>query len=202
MRMEIPVHESRKEAPVVKTVRDRIVTFHDTYLKAHPLSERLVVTFEQASSELRSKKAREIAERLKPHIHDLAKNAEIAAAAGDLIVGLIMGGVGLRDISRVRRAHAEFQANHVALSGTDLQRDIRTALFNTEIGNKQYDRPFALTAIGGGILALRPITRLSHAAVGLTRRPALFIARQVDAILLRQEAASPKKQVFVGTGKA
>lgn len=135
-------------------------------------------------------------------MNDLAKNAEIATAAGDFIIGLIAGGVGIRDISRVRRSQAGFHEQHTALPGTDRQKQVRSNLFANEIGNKQYDRPFTLTAIGGGILALRPVTRLTDAVVWLTRRPALFIARQVDALLLRREATSSKKQVFVGTGKA
>ena len=202
MHMEISVHEPRHESPVVMSVRDRIVTFHDRYLKTNQLSERIVSTFEQASSELRSKKAREIADRLRPKMNNLAKNAEIATAAGDFVIGLIAGGIGIRDISRVRRAQAGFQELHGVLPGTDRQKQVRTDLFANEIGKTQYDRPLMMTAIGGGILALRPVTRLTDAAVLMTRRPALFIARQVDALLLKREAATSEKHVFVGTGKA
>lgn len=199
--MESSPVEHQREKRLLSSVRDRVVEFHDRHLKVSPLSEHMVETYEQVAMSLRSEKGKQIAEQLRPHMKSIAKNAEIGMAGLDFVVGLATTGLGA---SAWRKKSLENQTEIAKLrdSVDKAFHKEMTVGYMKEVGYAKLRGPKKLTAVGAGILAFRPLTRLTDMSMRMLRPVTVFATRKVDAILLRNEPKPPVKQVFVGTGKA
>ena len=198
--MEVSPVEHKQPSKTVHAVRERIVGFHDRYLKVTPLSEDITASFADVSSTLKSNKGRELADRLHTHMDTLAKQAEIAAAAGDFVIGLVTTGVGLAELKKTMNARSQVNRNTTGMPSR--AEEVLRMAYDTGKNNKQTARSLGITALGGGIFAFRPLTRLTDIGVRISRPLARTVVQTVDALLLRGEARRAAKQVFVGTGKA
>ena len=194
--MESVHHEQQLPLPVVKTVRDRIIAFHDRYLKVAPISEDTAAAFEDVAKMVTSKKAQAAMERIRPHIADWSKNAEIWASTGDMVLS-VAGSVvaaeglvgGLIEKSRIEKGSGGLEAANQITARSELKKELRPRI----------KRGVAGAAIGGIFGGLRPISRLTHLiGIPIARRVALT----VDRIMFKKEQKLEAKQVFVGRGKA
>lgn len=200
--MEISHTEQSRNSRVNQSVRDRIVDFHDRRLKVSPLSEDIVKTFESIAASLRSEKGKQIIETVRPKMKTYAKNAEIGIATVDYVVGLATTGLGVSEW-RKKSGENTIQIKKLRAATPELKSvEENISAYMREIGQNKLKRRQKITGIGVGVLALRPITRLTDLSTRITRPVAVFAAKQVDAILLRQEQKTAVKQVFVGTGRA
>lgn len=194
--MESVHHEQQLVLPVVKTVRDRIVAFHDRYLSAAPIADDAVAAFEDIAKRMTSKKSQAAIERIRPHVADWSKDAEVWASVGDMTLG-VAGSVvaaeglvgGLMEKRRMEKAVGVLDSVHQATAISELKIDMRPRI----------QRGFAGAVVGGVFGGLRPVTHLVHrVGIPIARR----IAGAVDGILLRKEQKQEVQQVFVGRGKA
>ncbi len=160
-----------KEAKVVGAVREKITSMYDAYTKSVPLSLHMTQSFESILPYISSQKGKAIVESIRPIISRVSKHTEMVTTAGDLVLGVVGMGLGIKDVS-----HA--------------------MVFRKRM-NKHSDQPDVFFATGdamwkgfakgifGGILVLgRPITRFTD--VGLLPI-AKKIALWTDGILLRKE---------------
>ncbi len=194
--MEYVHHEQQLPLPVVKTVRDRIIAFHDRYLKVAPISEDTAAACEDVAKMVTSKKAQAAMERIRPHIADWSKNAEIWASTGDMVLS-VAGSVvaaeglvgGLIEKRRIEKGSGGLEAANQITARSELKKELRPRI----------KRGVAGAAIGGIFWGLRPISRLTHLiGIPIARRVALT----VDRIMFKKEQTLKAKQVFVGRGKA
>lgn len=191
-----------KDAAV--SVRGRIVAMHDKMLRVAPVDEHIVEAFEDAVQVMTSKKGREAAEKLGPVIALSAKNAEVALAAGDLVLGVATTGLGLREFVRTGKQAAAMRKNTDRMSRLGESGASGAGHFVSESFNRAdvpgYKRASIITGFGGSLFVIRPLTRMADAVVrsrGITRR----IAHIIDSIYLRAESKSHIHPVFVGQGK-
>jgi len=194
--MESARHEQQLPPPVVKTVRDRIVSFHDRYIKSALITEDAVGAFEQVSKLITSKKGQAAMERIRPHIADWSKNVEIWAGVSDMVLG-VAGSVvaaeglvgGLIEKRRAEKGATLVDSVNQLTAVSELKKDIRPNI----------QRGLGGAVMGGIFAGLRPVTHLAHRiGIPLVRR----IALTVDTIMLKQEHKQQIQQVFVGRGKA
>ncbi len=194
--MESVHHEQQLPLPVVKTVRDRIIAFHDRYLKVVPIAEDTAQSFEDIVKRMTSKKGQAVVERIRPHITDWSKNAEVWASTGDMVLS-VAGSVlaaeglvgGLIEKHSIEKAAGRLDLSNQLTGATELKKDIRPRI----------KRGFAGAALSGIFGGLRPISRLTYRiGIPIARRVALT----ADRIMLKKEQKLEAKQVFVGRGKA
>lgn len=194
--MESVHHEQQLPLSVGKAVRDRVVSFHDRYLKSAPITEDAVGAFEQVSKLMTSKKGQAAMDRIRPHIADWSKNAEIWAGMSDMVLG-VAGTVvaaeglvgGLIEKRRAEKGASLVDAANQLTAASELKKDIRPKI----------KRGLAGAGMAGIFAGLRPVTHLTHRiGIPLARR----IALTVDTIMLKREQKPNVQQVFVGRGKA
>lgn len=191
--MESVHHEQQLVLPVVKTVRDRIVAFHDRYLSAAPIADDAVAAFEDIVKRMTSKKGQAAIERIRPHVADWSKNAEVWASAGDMVLTVAGSAVAIDALflekHRIKNMAGSLDGANQATGASELNIAARSRV----------KRGFAAAALAGVFGGLRPVTHLVHrVGIPIARR----IAGAVDGILLRKEQKQEVQQVFVGRGKA
>lgn len=194
--MESESYERQAPPPVVKTVRDRIIAFHDRHLKVAPITEEAAAAFEDVAKHITSKKGQAAVERIRPHVPNWSKNAEMWAGVGDMTLtvagsALAAEGLigGLMEKHRMEKAVGVLDAANQVTATSELKIDMRPRI----------KRGFAGVLAGGIFGGLRPVTHLTHrVGIPIARR----IALAVDGIMLKKEQKMEVKQVFVGRGKA
>lgn len=159
-----------RESQPVRSVREKIVSFHDTYLRVTPFSSDIVKTFEEILPKITSQKGKEVAQRIRPKLSNIAKNAEMAMTATDLIVGVVGLGSGSKDMVHAISLHKKAKG---------------TQSSDFLAGSYMYAwEGFKKGIFGGIMVAGRPITRLADIGVlPLTKKLVLW----TDGILLRKE---------------
>lgn len=191
--MELTHHEQHVSSPVTKSVRERVIALHDRHLKVAPIADDAVAAFEDIAKNITSKKGQAAIDRIRPHIADWSKNAEIWASTGDMVVS-VAGSVVAVDAfvlekRRIGKLAGRLDAANTLTGPSELKIAARSRIY----------RGFAGGIIGGIFGGLRPVTHLTHRiGIPLARR----IALTVDAIMLKKEQKLETKQVFVGRGKA
>lgn len=194
--METAHHEQQVSSPVTKSVRERVIAFHDRHIQVAPIAEDAAKAFEHVAKVITSKKGKAAVEKIRPHIADWSKNAEVGAGVADMALGVagcvaaaegLIG--GLIESRRIGKEAALIDGANQATAVSELKKDLRPRI----------KRGFAGAAIVGIFGGLRPVTHLTHRiGIPLARR----IALTVDAIMLKKEHKLETKQVFVGRGKA
>lgn len=192
-------HEVKASSPVVQTVRDRIVAFHDRHLQVSPVEASVVKAFESVVPVITSKKGKAVVEKVRPKIASVGKNIEMSAAAIDMTLGLVGTGLAAEGLiggilekraveKNVGMLDADVQATAMGMMKTDIRPRIKRGL--------------AGVGVGGVFWGLRPVTRFADAAYRYGAPLARRVAGAVDGILLRREQKQEVKRVFVGQGKA
>jgi hypothetical protein len=185
---------------VAGSVRDKIITLHDKYLRVTDFPDHAITAFERIASEVRSQRGQEIVGKMRGNVVDIAKNVEIGLAAQDLIVGTVFGMVGMREMVGAIRSQRALNKT------TPANPSLGEALSVQSLQNNEIRPRMANGLIAGGLgtlfVGLRPLTRLADAALVYGAPLGGRIARGVDAILLRQETKRASKQVFVGSSNS
>ncbi len=196
--METSVVEPiRNTSSIPHSVRERIIAVHDAYLHVSPIREDAVRLFRDIAPMMRSDRGKAWVERMNANIETSAKNVEVAAASADVVIGVVGAGLSinlLRAIKNNRSASSDMaKVNHRNRSAAVTGRVTHTDYF---VGRGTA----GILILGGSIL--RPVTRITDFAFRHGKPVAGYVARMVDAILLRQEQKRDAKQIFVGQGKA
>lgn len=192
-------HEVKANSPVVRTVRDRIVAFHDKYLQVSPVETSVVKAFESVIPVVTSKKGKAVVEKVRPNIASVGKNIEMSAAAVDMTLGLVGSGLaaegligGLLEKRSIEKSASLLDKDVQATAEGMMKADIRPRM----------TRGLAGVGIGGVFWGVRPVTRFVDAAYRYGAPLARRVVGAVDGILLRREQKQEIKRVFVGQGKA
>lgn len=191
--MESTSHEQHITPKAAKSVREKIIAFHDRYLKVSPIAEDAASAFEEVAKKVTSTKAQAAVERIRPHIADWSKNAEVWAAAGDMVLSVAGSAVAVDALilekRRIDKLAGKLDVSAQMTGSSELKIAARSRV----------KRGFAGAALVGVFGGLRPVSRLVHRiGIPIARRVAL----SVDHIMLKKEQKMETKQVFVGQGKA
>lgn len=191
--MESTSHEQHVTPKVAKTLREKIIAFHDRHLKVSPITEDAVSAFEEVAKAVTSTKAQAAVERIRPHIADWSKNAEVWAAAGDMVLSVAGATVAvdalLLEKRRIDNMAGKLSAPVQMTGASELKIAARSRV----------KRGFGGAAFAGIFGGIRPVSRLAHrVGIPIARR----IALSLDNIMLKKEQKMETKQVFVGQGKA
>jgi hypothetical protein len=192
-------HETKKTAPVVKTVRDRLVDFHDRHLQVSPVAADAAKAFESIVPVISSKKGKAVVEKIRPHVASWSKNIEMGTAAVDVTLGLVGAGVAAEGLIGGILEKRAVEKGASALD-TDVQ-ETALGMMKTDM-RPRIKRGLAGIGLGGVFWGLRPVTRIADAAYRYGAPLARRVVGAVDGILLRREQKQEVKRVFVGQGKA
>lgn len=188
---------SRTISPVMKGVKENIISFRDHHIAVVPISEHIMTSFEQVSREMKSEKGKEMVVRLKPKIENIAKGVEVGAGTLDVVTGVIFAGLGVREGMRAKKDYDILKDKKSRIQDPVL---IRTIAHVSDLHPLQKASSGVLdVGIAGTMLGVRPISRGVDAISGPLEKRVL---RTMDAIFLRQEHKQPVRQIFVGKGKA
>lgn len=189
--MEGSLEQPRTPSPVVDSVKKRILGFYEKYGRI-PVSDEAQKAFDRVANTFQSEKGKQMMSSLRAYIPTLSKVGEGVSGVCDVVTGAVGIGFGVREAKKGiagRKESAKLDKLDNVKAGLDSGYN---KMFNSGLLKSTL-----IPAVSWGV---RPFSRTAFYSARGMGAVGVPIARYVDAILLRREAAVPKKVVLVGMG--